>query len=152
VPFSPYFLSEVQSGRVASIASEGDTIQGTFKTSLRFPSTDTSAKPTTLFATQVPTFWNRDQLTALLRSEGVQVDAKSTTDTTPLIVSLLLGFGPALLIVGLFILFARRAAKSGGGMGALSGFGRSKARRIDPAIRSGSRLPTLPESTRRSPS
>ena len=31
VPFSPYFLSEVQSGRVASIASKGDTIQGTFK-------------------------------------------------------------------------------------------------------------------------
>jgi cell division protease FtsH len=133
VPFSPYFLSEVQSGRVASIASKGDTIQGTFKTSVRYPSTDTSARPTTLFATQVPTFWNHDQLTALLRSEGVQVDAKSTTQTTPLIVSLLLGFGPALLIVGLFVLFARRAAKSGGGMGALSNFGRSKARRIDPA-------------------
>jgi cell division protease FtsH len=133
VPFSPYFLSEVQSGRVASIASKGDTIQGTFKVSLRYPSTDASAKSTTLFATQVPTFWNNDQLTALLRSEGVQVDAKSTTQTTPLIVSLLLGFGPALLIVGLFVLFARRAAKSGGGMGALSSFGRSKARRIDPA-------------------
>src|SRR6202044_3302925 len=41
--------------------------------------------------------------------------------------------GPTLLIVGLFILFARRAAKSGGGMGALGNFGRSKARRIDPA-------------------
>ena len=31
VPFSPYFLSAVQSGRVASIESTGDTIQGTFK-------------------------------------------------------------------------------------------------------------------------
>src|SRR6202044_2202869 len=41
--------------------------------------------------------------------------------------------GPTLLIVGLFILFARRAAKSGGGMGALGNFGRSKARRIDPS-------------------
>jgi cell division protease FtsH len=132
IPFSPYFLSEVQSGRVASIASKGDTIQGTFKSPARYPPTDAKATPTTLFATQVPSFWNNDQLTALLRFEGVQVNAQSTTESTPLIVSVLLGFGPTLLIVGLFVVFARRAAK-GGGMGALGSFGRSKARRIDPA-------------------
>ncbi len=132
VPFSPYFLSEVQSGRVVSIASKGDTIQGTFKSAVRYPASDTKAKPTTLFATEVPSFWNNDQLTALLKSEGVEVNAQSTTQTTPLIESLLLGFGPTLLIVGLFVVFARRAAKSGG-MGALGNFGRSKARRIDPA-------------------
>jgi cell division protease FtsH len=129
VPFSPYFLSEVESGAVVSIASKGDTIQGTFKSAVRYPAT---ATPTTLFATQVPSFWNNDQLTSLLRSKGVQVNAQSTTQTTPLIESLLLGFGPTLLIVGLFIMFTRRAAK-GGGMGALGAFGRSKARRIDPA-------------------
>jgi cell division protease FtsH len=133
VPFSPYFLSQVQSGRVASIASKGDTIQGTFKSAERYPASDTKATPTTLFATQVPSFWNNDQLTALLRSEGVEVNAQSTTQTTPLIESLLLGFGPTLLIVGLFVVFFRRAAKGGGGMGALGNFGRSKARRIDPA-------------------
>ena len=99
---------------------------------MRYPPSDTKATPTTLFATEVPSFWNNDQLTALLRSEGVQVNAQSTTQTTPLIVSVLLGFGPTLLIVGLFVLFARRAAKSGG-LGALGKFGRSKARRIDPA-------------------
>jgi cell division protease FtsH len=99
---------------------------------LRYPPSDAKATPTTLFATQVPSFWNNDQLTALLRSEGVEVNARSTTQTTPLIESLLLGFGPTLLIVGLFVVFARRAAKSGG-MGALGNFGRSKARRIDPA-------------------
>ena len=132
VPFSPYFLSQVQSGRVVSIASKGDTIQGTFKSAERYPASDTKAAPTTLFATQVPSFWNNDELTALLKSEGVEVNAQSTTQTTPLIESLLLGFGPTLLIVGLFVVFARRAAKSGG-MGALGSFGRSKARRIDPA-------------------
>ncbi len=131
VPFSPYFLSEVQSGRVMSIASKGDTIEGTFRSPVAYP-VNAKATPTTLFATQVPSFWNDDQLTALLRSEGVQVNAQSTTQSTPLIVSLLLGFGPTLLIVGLFVVFARRAAK-GGGMGALGNFGRSKARRIDPA-------------------
>ena len=132
VPFSPYFLSAVQSGRVASIASKGDTIQGTFKSAVRYPASDTKANPTTLFATQVPSFWNDDQLAALLGSEGVEVNAQSTTQTTPLIVSVLLGFGPTLLIVGLFVLVARRAANSGG-LGALGNFGRSKARRIDPA-------------------
>ncbi len=132
VPFSPYFLSQVRSGQVKSIASKGDTIQGTFKASVRYPAGDKRATPTTLFATEVPTFWNHDQLTALLQSRGVEINASSTTQSTSLLASLLLGFGPTLLIVGLFVVFARRAAK-GGGMGALGNFGRSQARRIDPA-------------------
>jgi cell division protease FtsH len=131
VPFSPYFVSQVSAGQVASIASKGDTIQGTFKVAMRYPAADQKATPTTLFATEVPTFWNNDQLTALLQSHGVQINAQSTVKTTSLLAALLLGFGPTLLIVGLFILFARRAAKSGG-MGALGNFGRSQARRIDP--------------------
>jgi cell division protease FtsH len=133
VPFSPYFVSEVSAGHVASIASKGDTIQGTFKAKVRYPATDEKATPTTLFATQVPAFWNNDQLAALLVAHGVQINAQSTVQTTSLLSSLLLGFGPTLLIVVILILFMRRAAKGGGGMGALSSFGRSKARRIDPA-------------------
>ena len=30
VPFSPYFLRQVQAGKVKSISSKGDTISGTF--------------------------------------------------------------------------------------------------------------------------
>jgi len=133
VPFSPYFLSQVQGGQVASIASKGDTIEGTFRAAVRYPSDDAKATPTTLFATQVPSFWNNDQLSALLQTHDVQINAQSTVETTSLLESLLLGFGPTLLIVGLVVLFMRRTAKSGGGMGALGSFGRSKARRIDPA-------------------
>jgi cell division protease FtsH len=118
---------------VASIASTGNAIQGTFKTTVRYPAGDRNATATKLFATEVPTFWDNDQLTALLQAHDVQINAQSTTQTTSLVVSFLLGFGPTLLIVGIIILFMRRAAKSGGGMGALSTFGRSKARRIDPA-------------------
>ncbi len=47
-----------------------------------------------------------------------------------MLAEILLGFGPTLLFVGLFWLFARRA--SAGGMGALGNFGRSQARRVDP--------------------
>jgi cell division protease FtsH len=133
VPFSPYFVSQVEAGRVASIASTGDSIHGTFKSAVLYPTGDAKATATTLFATEVPAFWNNDQLTALLQAHDVQINAQSTTQATSLVVSFLLGFGPTLLIVGVIIMFMRRAAKSGGGMGALSSFGRSKARRIDPA-------------------
>jgi cell division protease FtsH len=133
VPFSPYFVSQVQAGRVASIASTGNAIEGTFKAPVRYPAGDRNATATRLFGTEVPTFWNNDQLTAMLQAHDVQINAQSTTRTTSLVVSLLLGFGPTLLIVGIIILFMRRAAQSGGGMGALSSFGRSKARRVDPA-------------------
>jgi cell division protease FtsH len=132
VPFSPYFLEQVKAGEVGSISSKGDTVEGKFKTKLRYPASDSKATPTTLFATEVPTFWNGSQLSALLQEKGVQINAKSTSTSPSLLAELLLGFGPTLLIVGLFVMFARRAAKAGGGMGALGAFGRSQARRVDP--------------------
>src|ERR1700722_10760976 len=132
VPFSPYFVSAVHAGRVASIASTGDTIQGTFKVALRYPAHGAQAPLTTLFSTEVPTFWNDDQLTALLQGHHVQINASSPTQGTSLVASLLFGFGPTLLIVGLFIALARRATR-GGAAGPLGNFGRSQARRIDRA-------------------
>jgi cell division protease FtsH len=132
VPFSPYFVSAVQHRQVASIATRGDTIEGTFKSALRYPAQSAAAPVTRLFSTEVPTFWNDNQLTALLQANGVQVNATSTAQSPPLLASLLLGFGPTLLIVGVVVVFMRRAARAGAG-GALGNFGRSKARRIDPA-------------------
>jgi cell division protease FtsH len=131
VPFSPYFLNQLNAGQIKSISSRGDTIQGNFKSKQRYPTDDSKATPTTLFSTEVPTFWNNTQLTQELQSKGVEVNAKSTSRHMSLLAEILLGFGPTLLIVGLFILLARRAA-SGGGMGALGNFGRSQARRVDP--------------------
>ena len=132
VPFSPYFLQQLDGGQIKSISSKGDTIQGTFATKLRYPPNDSKATPTTLFSTEVPTFWNSTMLTQLLQSKGVQVNAQSTSKSTSLLAEILLGFGPTLLIIGLFVLFARRAAGAAGGMGALGNFGRSQARRVDP--------------------
>jgi cell division protease FtsH len=132
VPFSPYFLNELEAGRIKSISSTGDTIQGTFTTKLRYPPSDTKAPATTLFSTQVPSFWNNATLTSLLRSKGVQVNAQSTSKGTSLLAEILLGFGPTILLVGLFILLARRAQAGAGGLGGLGNFGRSQARRVDP--------------------
>jgi cell division protease FtsH len=130
VPFSPYFLEQVKAGQVASIASKGDTVQGQFRAKLAYP--NTKATPTKKFSTEVPTFWNGDQLSALLQEKHVQIKAESTSSSTSLLAELLLGFGPTLLLVGLFVLLARRAAAGAGGMGALGAFGRSQARRVDP--------------------
>ncbi len=132
VPFSPYFLEQVKGGNVKSIASKGDTVEGTFKAKLRYPASNKKATLTKQFATEVPSFWNGSQLSALLEEKGVQINAKSTSTSQSLLAELLLGFGPTLLIVGLFVLLAKRAAKMGGGMGALGNFGKSQARRVDP--------------------
>src|SRR5205807_7643991 len=123
---------QVQTGQVASISTKGDSVRGTFKAKVRYPANDRKATPTTLFATEIPAFWNDAQLSALLAEKHVEINAKSTAASQSLWAELLLGFGPTLLIVGLFVLLARRAARGGGAMGALGNFGRSRARRVDP--------------------
>jgi cell division protease FtsH len=130
VPFSPYFLQQLENGNVKSISSRGETIQGTFASKVRYPANDSQATPTTLFSTQVPAFWNTSELTSLLRSKGVQVNAQS--QGTSALATLLLGFGPTILFVALFWWLMRRAQAGAGGLGGLGGFGRSQARRVDP--------------------
>jgi len=134
IPFSPYFLQQVQDHKVKSITSTGSTVDGTFTAKVKYPADDKDATPTTLFVTEVPTFWNHDALTTLLQDNDVQVNAKSTSQHTSLLAEILLGFGPTLLLVGLFVLLARRARAAGGagGLGGLGNFGRSQARRVDP--------------------
>ena len=131
VPFSPYFLDQVEAGRVKSISSKGDTISGTFTRQLVYP-VGSKTKPTTLFSTQVPTFWDNAALTRQLQAKGVEVNAKNPNPGRSLLSEVLLGFGPTLLLVGLFVLLARRAQSAAGGLGGLGNFGRSQARRVDP--------------------
>jgi len=132
VPFSPFFIMQVNHGHVKSISTKGDTVEGTFTEKIRYPQTSTKATPTTLFSTQVPAFWSGAELTTLLQDHSVQVNAKSTTAGSSLLADILLGFGPTLLLVALFFFIFRRAAAGGGGMSALGNFGRSNARRVDP--------------------
>jgi len=133
VPFSPYFINQLEAGKVASISATSGAIQGTFKSKVRYPSNDTKATPTTDFATQVPSFWNTNQLTDLLQSQDVQVNAKNPNKGTSVLVELLVGIGPTLLLFGLIYFGLRRAmASGGGGLGGLGAFGRSQARRADP--------------------
>ena len=63
-PVQPVLPPAARGGQVSSITSRAGTIDGTFTTKLRYPPNDSKATPTTLFATQVPSFWNTNQLTS----------------------------------------------------------------------------------------
>ena len=70
IPFSPYFLHQVDAGKVKSISSKGDTIEGTFAGKTVYPPGSKSTA-TTQFSTQVPTFWDNTALTKQLQAKGV---------------------------------------------------------------------------------
>jgi cell division protease FtsH len=126
VPYSPYFLEQVDKGNVERISPVGETVTGAFRRDVRYP--DAKAEATRNFSTQIPAFANGDELEALLRQKHVIIDAKPIDPGRGVLLSILLGFGPVLLLIGLFVMLARRGA---GGMSPLGGFGRSRARRVE---------------------
>jgi cell division protease FtsH len=126
VPYT-FFRAQVEAGNVSSVTGIEDAINGEFKNPVRYPEGD-EGREVTRFSTHRPTFAADDQLWELLSEKNVQVSAQPPPGPS-LLERLLLGFGPTLLLVGLFVLLARRAA---GGAAALGGFGRSRARRYEP--------------------
>src|SRR3954464_7605130 len=133
VPYTPTFVQQIERGNVKEISSKGTTVQGTFRHEFKYPPTGKDSKVSKFFDTEVPTFANTDQLSNLLQQHQVTVNAKSTEQGRSFLANLLLGFGPTLLLIGLFVWLARRAAAGAGGGGVLGGFGRSRARRIEPS-------------------
>jgi cell division protease FtsH len=130
IPYSPTFLTQVKSSNVKEISSTGDAIQGTFYNAVKYP--QNSSEPATKdFSTQVPSFANGSELSALLQEHNVTIDAQAPSGGPSLLESLIFGFGPTLLLVALFVFIMRRAASAAGGPGGLMSFGRSRARRVE---------------------
>ena len=127
VPYS-YFREQAVAGNVAEVSSTADTIQGKFRRDVRYPPGE-DARTTHLFKTERPAFAD-DRILDLLLREKVTVNAEDP-DSRSVLTSVLLGFGPTLLLVGLFVLLMRRAAAGGGHGGMLGGMGKSKARRYE---------------------
>ncbi|MGH7775627.1 MAG: ATP-dependent zinc metalloprotease FtsH [Candidatus Dormibacterales bacterium] len=123
LPYSA-FKHQVADGNVSSIVSSGSQISGTARKAVSAPG---SSQKATHFTTLVPAFTGSD-LEALLEKEHVTVTA--TSNTTPIWETLVASFGPALLIVLLFLYLSRRASAAGGGL--LGSFGQSRARLYDP--------------------
>jgi cell division protease FtsH len=129
VPYEPFFLDQIKRGNVSEISSVNETIQGKLKRAAPFtPQGKTKSVEVTRFNTQVPAFVNTDQLTALLDQKNVVTNARQADQGRGFLATLILGFGPTILLVALFIWIFRRA----GAGGALGSFGRAGARRVAP--------------------
>jgi cell division protease FtsH len=126
VPYSPFFLQQVTSSNVEEITSKGTDIQGTFKKEVAFE----DKEPTTRFRTEIPAFANTDELSELLQTSNVVVNAQPLDRGSPWWQTLLFGFGPTILFVLLLFWLFRRA---GNVQNALGSFGRSRARRYEPS-------------------
>jgi len=122
IPYSPFFLDQIGADKVKEITSKGTAIQGTFTQKVRYQ----NSGPTNLFQTEIPAFANTSQLSKLLQEHRVSVNAEPLDTGTPWWESLLVGFAPTLLFIGLLFFIFRRA---GNVQNALGSFGRSRAKR-----------------------
>ena len=139
VPYT-FFKEEVRAGNVEAIFSRGDTVEGRFKKPVTYPpkgeedseAGSTPSRTSKTFTTVLPSFVIPDPgLEKLLIANGVQITAEPIQQGGGLWQTLLFAFGPALLLIGGYIWLYRRAQQGGGVGGALTGVGRSRARRYD---------------------
>ena len=138
VPYT-LFKEQVRAGNVEKIYSQGDTVEGRFEEPLTYPpkgegGSDPGSEPSRTsrsFTTVLPSFVDPG-LEELLIDNGVEISAEPIQEGGGLWQTLLFAFGPALLLIGGYIWLYRRAQRQGGGAGgALTGVGRSRARRYD---------------------
>jgi cell division protease FtsH len=129
IPYNPTFLDQVDANNVTKISTRGEAVSGEFKKEVKYPPKEKDAEPAQNFETQIPTFANTDELSKLLQDHGVTIEAEPVNEGRGFLLNLILGFGPVILLVGLFVWLSRRAA--GGATSALGAFGRSRARRIE---------------------
>jgi cell division protease FtsH len=139
VPYT-FFKEEVRAGNVEAIYSQGDTVEGRFEEPVTYPPKgegssepgSTPSRTSETFTTVLPSFVDPG-LEELLIDNGVEISAEPIQEGGGLWQTLLFAFGPALLLIGGYIWLYRRAQQQGGGGvgGALTGVGRSRARRYD---------------------
>ena len=145
-----FFREQVREGNVAEIYSQGDSVEGRFEEPVAAPSEEGSGglfgglgrpERAETFTTTVPAFADPG-LEGLLVERGVEINAEPIDTGRGPLLTLLLIFGPAGLIFGLYVWFLRRARRQAqdgpgggvggmGGLGGAFGLGRSNARRYD---------------------
>src|SRR6185437_14905932 len=115
----------------ATSGEKGSTPKGEpSSTSARSSRAPEAPKSVTAFTTVLPSFVDPG-LEAFLIYHRVEISAKPIDEGGSPWTTLLLGFGPAVLIIGFYVWMFRRAQQGGGMGGGLMGIGKSKARRYD---------------------
>ncbi|WAJ27066.1 ATP-dependent zinc metalloprotease FtsH [Antarcticirhabdus aurantiaca] len=115
IPYSQ-FLADVDSGRVRSVTIQGPRVSGSY--------TDQSS-PFQTYAPEDPNLVSR------LEARNIEIKAAAPSDNSNPIWSMLLSFGPILLILGVWIFLMRQM--QGGAGGKAMGFGKSKAKLLTEA-------------------
>jgi cell division protease FtsH len=147
----PYtvFKEQVAKGNVKAIYSQGVSIEGRLAAPIPWPPPQGDPKlqqapsSRTLPAASTPAPRSADTFTTTLPAfvdpglENFLIEHKVEISAVPIRTgggwaAMLLGFGPAILIIAFYVWLYRRAMQQGGGLGgALMGIGKSKARRYD---------------------
>ncbi len=117
IPYTT-FVEQLNAGNVKDLTATGNSIAGDFKKPVTYGSASG-----TLFQSERPAF-AQDDLVAQLAAHNVPITAKAPGSQSALL-TLLLSFGPTILLVGAFIYLSRRTTGAGGILGS---FGRSQAR------------------------
>ncbi|MDQ3858848.1 MAG: ATP-dependent zinc metalloprotease FtsH [Actinomycetota bacterium] len=130
VPYT-FFRQQVDAGNVVEIRSRGEDIQGEFEKEVMYPPGE-DATTSKSFKTVRPSF-AEDDLYAALVGKDVVVSADPLEEPRSFLLTLLLSFGPTILLVALFVWLMRRSAAAAGG--GLTGLGRSRARRYETSER-----------------
>src|SRR3954452_10795822 len=108
------FRAQAERGNVAEVTSLRDEIRGRFRAAVRTG----GSEPVIRFTTVRPAFAQDDRLLQLLIDHDVSVNARPMLTERPLWQSLLVGFGPALLLVGMLVwLMTRMRAGGMSGLG-----------------------------------
>jgi cell division protease FtsH len=134
VPYQPFFVNQVKAGNVEEITSTGESIEGTLKNEVTYtpPGDGDPVKVDKNFKTEVPSFIDPAQVTALITDNAVVTNAEAPDSGRSTLGTIILGFLPTILLIGFFIWLLRRQMGGSGGGGILGGFGRATARRVQP--------------------
>ena len=109
------FLDSVKAGQVQRVIIDENTIKGKMQAGEKF----------TTYAPKDP------HLVDDLLANGVEIKAQPPEEPS-LLMTLLMSFGPILLLIAVWIFFMRQMqGGGGGGRGGAMGFGKSKARMLD---------------------
>jgi cell division protease FtsH len=141
VPYT-LFKEEVSKGNVSEVFSKGTSVTGKFKNTVTYTpeqgpaalKATTDTIQVTNFNTELPAFIDPG-LEKLLINNNVIIRAEPIGDGGNPLLSFLIMFGPALLIIGFYIWMFRKARQgaASGGMGGLMGVGGGRAKRFDKA-------------------
>ncbi|MDX9749791.1 MAG: ATP-dependent zinc metalloprotease FtsH [Flavobacteriales bacterium] len=142
VPYT-LFKAEVARGNVEEVYGKGESISGTFITPVTWPKDTAETRPVGAeaaaevkhFITVLPAFADT-RLEDLLLEHDVEISAEPIVEESNPLFSFLFMFGPALLIIAMYIWVFRRMRQGPmgggmGGMGGLGGLGKSNVRRFD---------------------